>query len=701
MKKQLIIFLLIAIVMQNQAQVLKTSSRIENPFFKEWATPYQTPPFSKIKPEHYYPGFEFAIKEARKDLETIKNNPETPTFENTIVALDRAGAMLNRIAGVFFNILECDATPEMEKIAGQVQPMVTSYSNSVYLDTALFKRVEYVYTHEFGKLEGAQKMLLKNTYDAFINHGANLPDEMKQVFNDVSIRLSNLSLSFSQNALAATNAYTMHITKKKDLAGIPEADLNIAAQKAKDKGLTGWIFDLSYPSTSAILTYADNRELREEIFMHSCCKAFKGEFDNSQNIIDILTCRYQLSQLMGYKNYAEYALHDRMAENIENVYNLLNELKEYSYPAAQKEMASLTEFAHSLGFQGELQRWDYAYYAEKQQKSLFNLSTEELKPYFKLENVIDGVFNLASTLYQLKFVPNKSIDVYHPDVTVYEVYRENKLMAILYLDFHPRATKRSGAWMTSFREQYIDQSGNDVRPLVSLVMNFTPSTDDHPSLLTFDEVTTFLHEFGHALNGMLSEVPYQSISGANSPRDFVELPSQLNENWATETAFLNTFAKHYQTGENIPASYIEQLKNMRRYMAGYSSTRQLSFGYLDMMWHTTPPEEITDIYSMERKVFDELEVMPVVTSACMSPSFSHIFAGGYAAGYYGYKWAEMLEADAFTRFQEEGVMNTKVANQYRENILSRGGSIPAMEMFMNFVGHKPSPDALLKRDGLK
>ena len=687
--------------MQSQAQEHKFSAKTTNPFFVEWETPYQTPPFSKIKPEHYYPAFEFAIQEAKKDLQAIKNNPETPNFENTIVAMDRAGEKLNRVAGVFFNILECDATPEMEEIANRVQPLVTQYSNSIYLDTALFERVDYVYKHEFNQLTGEKRMLLKNAYDAFINHGANLSPEQKKVFNDVSIRLSNLSLAFSQNALAATNAYKMHITKKKDLEGLPESELSIAAQKAKDNNLTGWLFDLSYPSSSAILTYADNRELRKEMFMHSCCKAFKDDFDNSQNIIDILTCRHQLAQLMGYNNYAEYALHDRMAENVENVYKLLDELREYSYPAAQKEIASLTEFAHSLGFKGELQRWDYAYYAEKQQKALFNLSTEDLKPYFKLESVIDGVFNLASYLYQLKFVPNHDIDVYHPDVTVYEVYRRDKLMANLYLDFHPRATKRSGAWMTSFREQYIDQNGKDVRPLVSLVMNFTPSTEEHPSLLTFDEVTTFLHEFGHALNGMLSEVPYQSISGANSPRDFVELPSQMNENWATEGEFLNTFAMDYRTGDMIPSTYIEQLKKMSRYMAGYSSTRQLSFGYLDMMWHTTPPEKITDIYKMERLVFDPLEVMPIVSNACMSPSFSHIFAGGYAAGYYGYKWAEVLEADAFTRFQKEGVMNTKVANEYRENILSRGGSIPAKDMFFNFVGHEPNPDALLIREGLK
>lgn len=701
MKKTLTLILLTLTIMQTEAQHKISPNDSKNPFFKEWETPYQTPPFSRIRPEHYYPGFEFAIQEAKRDINIIRTNPDKPTFANTIVALDRAGAYLNRIAGVFFNILECDATPEMQEIANRVQPLVTNYSNSVSLDTILFKRVQYVYEHELDKLSGADKMLLQKTYDGFVNNGANLPAELKSVFNDVSVRLSNLTLEYGQNALAATNDYKMHVEKKKDLAGLPESELAIAEQKAKSAGMTGYLFDLSAPSVSAIMTYADNRELRKEMFLHSCCKAYKGKFDNSQNIRDILSCRHQIAQLIGYSNYASYSLHDRMAGNVETVYNLLNELEKYSLPAAQKEIESLTAYAHSLGLKGELERWDIAYYAEKQQKALFNLSTEELKPYFKLENVIDGVFNLASTLYGLKFTPTTKIDVYHPDVKVYEVYRGQQLMSILYLDFHPRATKRSGAWMTSFREQYVDNNGHDVRPLVSLVMNFTPSTKDQPSLLTFDELTTFLHEFGHALNGMLSEVPYQSLSGTNSQHDFVELPSQLNENWATEPKFLNTFAKHYKTGEEIPEAYIEQLKNMRKYMAGYYSSRQLSFGYLDMMWHTTPPEEIGDIRQMERSVFDKFEMLPVVPNACMSTSFSHIFAGGYAAGYYGYKWAEMLEADAFTRFEEEGVMNNIVAEEYRKAILSKGGSMPAMEMFKEFVGREPSPDALLRRDGLK
>lgn len=674
--------------------------RNENPFVLNWDTPHQTPPFDKIKPEHYVPAFEFGIEQAKADIENIKDNLEAPTFQNTVAALDRAGLVLNRVAGVFFNLIECDSTPIMQEIANKVQPMVTQYANGVYLDPVLFNRVKQVYEHESEHLQGADKMLLERTYNAFLDNGANLPPEQKSQFNEISIELSNLTLTFGNNALAATNSWQMHITDKEELKGLPENELAIAAQRAEEKGEKGYVFDLSAPAVGAILKYADNRELRKEMFMHSCNKAYDGEFDNCENIRKILACREKLAQLLGYDNYAQYALHDRMAADCDHVYHLLDRLREASLPVAHRELDSLTTYAHTQGFEGELQRWDLQYYTEKQQQALFQLSTEDLKPYFKLENVIDGVFKLAEHLYDLRFKTASHIAVYHPDVQVYEVYRHEQFMAVLYLDFHPRSTKRSGAWMTSFREQYVDGQGQDVRPLVSLVMNFTPSTTEHPSLLSFGEVTTFLHEFGHALNGMLSEVPYQTISGTNSPRDFVELPSQLNENWATEPEFLQTFARHYQTGEMIPEKYVEQLKKMRQFMAGYACVRQLSFGYLDMMYHTTPSVEIQDIHAKEREVFDPLDVLPVVPEACMSPSFGHIFAGGYAAGYYGYKWAEMLEADAFSMFQEEGVMNRNTAARYLQCILSKGGSVPAMEMFKNFRGREPEIDALLRRDGL-
>lgn len=703
MKKIIATLFLFLIIMTNQAQIkLQTAPPFDaqNPLLQKWDTPYQTPPFKRIKPEHYVPAFKAAIFEAKKDIAAIKRTPEA-NFKNTIVALDRAGALVTRASGIFFNLLECDATQEMQDIATQVQPMLTEYSNSIYLDTALFNRVKYVYEHEYRKLKGADQMLLKKTYDAFLDNGAKLNANDKKLFNDFSVELSNLTLVFGQNALAATNSYQMHIKSKKELAGLPDNELAIAAQRAKEKGLTGYLFDLSHPSVNAILTYADNRELRKEMYMHNCNKAFGGEYDNGPIIKKILTCREKLALLLGYPNYAEYALHNRMAENSKQVYNLLDQLRDAALPAAKRELESLSEFARNNGLNDELQRWDFAYYSEKQKNELYKLSTETLKPYFQLDNVIKGVFQLASELYDLRFEPALDVDVYHPEVTAYYVYRDDQFMAVLYLDFHPRATKRSGAWMTNFREQYYDADGTDVRPLVSLVMNFTPASDGQPSLLSFSEVTTFLHEFGHALNGMLSEVPYASISGTNSPRDFVELPSQLNENWATEPEFLQTFAFHYKTGEAIPEEYIERLKKMRQYLAGYSCLRQLSFGYLDMMYHTTPARDMKDIQAKELSVFKPLDVMPTVPQACMSTSFSHIFAGGYAAGYYGYKWAEMLEADAFSVFQENGVMDRETANRYVETILSKGGSEDAMEMFIRFRGRKPEVKALLSRDGLK
>ncbi len=638
---------------------------------------------------------------AQTDIRHIKENPEKPTFANTIVALDQAGEMLNRVCGLFFNLLECDSTEEMQEIALSVQPMLTEYANSIYLDETLFERVKMVYNQEIETLTGVAHSLLLETYIGFIDHGANLNSEGKAQFQALTLRLSNLTLTFGQNVLAATNAWHMHIEEANALQGLPEGELEIAAHKAADKQLKGYLFDLSFPSKNAILTYADNRSLREEMYRHSCNIAYGGTFDNCPVILEILQCREQIAHLLGYPDYAEYALHNRMAHDKTHVYHLLDELATYSIPAAQREMQSLQAYASTLGFEGPIERWDYAYYAEKQKEHLFQLSTEALKPYLKLENVIEGIFSLAANLYGLRFEQNTDLDVYHQDVTVYEVFRGEQFMAVLYLDFHPRATKRSGAWMTAFREQYVDATGHDVRPLISLVMNFTPSTAHRPSLLTFNELTTFLHEFGHALNGILSQVPYATLSGTNSQRDFVELPSQLNENWATEYEFLQTFARHYETGEVMPEEYLSQLKKMRQYMAGYASTRQLSFGYLDMMWHTCPTKEIHDIRQTEHDLFARFDTMPSVNESCMSTSFTHIFSGGYAAGYYGYKWAEMLEADLFSVFQKEGIMNRSVADRYVQTILSQGGSKPAMEMFVDFMGREPKIEALLERDGLK
>ena len=674
-----------------------------NPLLQQWSTLRQTPPFNDIKTEHYLPAFEQAITDAKQEIEQIVNQKDTPNFENTIVALDRAGEQLSTIADLFFNILECNGDDEMQATAEKVQPLLVEYENEVYQLPKLFARVKAVYDQQQADhaLQGADKILMDKTYDAFVAGGANLPEDKKLRYRELSMELANRQLDFGQRSLKATYAWYLHLEKDSPrMAGIPENARAIAAKKAAEKGLEGYIFDLSAPDVNTVLTYADDRTLREEVYMHSSKKAYGGEFDNCENIKEILKCREEIAHLLGYEHYAHYALRNRMAKDLPHVYKLLDELKAAALPAAHREIEELKQFAKNQGFEDEFQRWDLSYYMEKLRQKKFNLDMEKLKVYFPLNQVIDGVFGLASTLYDLRFVPSEEIQKYHPEVLVYEVYRGDKFMAVLYLDFHPRSTKRSGAWMTEFRDQHVNANGEDVRPWVSLVMNFTPSTPEKPSLLTVDEVNTFLHEFGHALNGMLSEVKYSTLSGTHSPRDFVELPSQLNENWLTEPEFLQTFAKHYQTGELIPEKYVTQLKNLDQFMAGYLCVRQLSFGYLDMMWHTKPASEISDIRTLERAVFDTVEVLPVVPGTCMSPTFGHLFSGGYAAGYYGYKWAEMLEADAFALFKETGVMNKETAKRYLETILSKGGSVDAMEMFVNFRGREPKIDALLERDGL-
>ena len=675
-----------------------------NPLTQTWTTLRQTPPFNEIKTEHYLPAFEEAIAAAKQDIEQIVNNPAVPDFENTVVALDRAGEQLSTVADIFFNLLECIGDDEMQAVAEKVQPLLVAYENEVYQHPGLFARVKAVHDQQEADkaLQGADKILLDKTFDAFVSGGANLSETDKERFRELSMELANRQLDFGQRALKATNAWHVHIEKDSPrLAGIPESALALAAQKAADRKLDGYLFDLSAPDVNTVLTYADDRSLREEVYRQSSKKAYGGEFDNCDNIKTILKCREEIAHLLGYKHYADYALRNRMAKDLTHVYKLLDDLKAAALPVAKREIEELKQFAQKQGFNDTFQRWDLSYYMEKLKQEKFSLETEKLKVYFPLNQVIDGIFGLASTLYDLRFEKTEEIQPYHTDVQVYEVYRGEQFMAVLYLDFHPRSTKRSGAWMTEFRDQHEDANGNDVRPWVSLVMNFTPPTKEQPSLLTVNEVNTFLHEFGHALNGMLSEVKYATLSGTHSPRDFVELPSQLNENWLTEPEFLRTFARHYQTGELIPDEYVAQLKNMNRFMAGYLCVRQLSFGYLDMMWHTMSASEVDDILRLERSIFDTVEVLPVVSGACMSTSFGHLFSGGYAAGYYGYKWAEMLEADAFSLFKENGVMNRDTAQRYLETILSKGGSVDAMEMFVNFRGREPKIDALLERDGLR
>lgn len=696
--KKINLLILIFVIMANCVNAQQKNE--SNPLIQTWNTPYQTPPFDKIKCEHYMPAFKYAIEQAKKEIEIIKNNKEVPSFENTIVAMDRSGMLLENISGVFFNLLEANTSPEMQQIAQEVSPMLTEYGNDIMLDEKLFERVKYVNEHA-QNLTREQQMLLEESYRGFVNSGANLSETDKAKYRELTSQLSVLSLQYGENVLKATNSYIKNITDKSLLSGIPESQLAVAKAKAEARHLEGYVFDLSQPSVSAVLTYADNRELRKEIFMANSSKALNDSNDNQQIVKDILRLRNEVAHLLGYKNYAEYVLKERMAETCDKVMDLENELLRYSLPVAKKEMARVQEFARGLGFNETIQRWDFSYYSEKLKTHLFNVNDEMLKPYFQLEKVIDGVFGLATSLFELTFKPTTEVPVYHPDVKVYEVYRHNELMAVLYLDFHPRDSKRGGAWMTAFREQYRDEQGKDVRPLVSLVMNFTPSTPEQPSLLTFYEVTTFIHEFGHALHGMLSQVNYHALSGTSVPRDFVELPSQLLENWAEEQEFLNTFAFHYQTGEPIPDTLIQKIKDFSNFNAGYASCRQISFGLLDMMWHTTNPAEIDDIVALERKAMAPTELMPLVDGTCMSTSFSHIFAGGYAAGYYGYKWAEVLDADAFSLFKEKGVYNKQVADSYVENILSKGGSEKPMTLYVRFRGREPKVDALLERSGLK
>ena len=698
MKKHIITLIIILSAMSIYSQ--ENFEGIENnPLVKEWKTPFETPPFSEIKNEDYMPAFKYAMEKGRREIYHLKQVKQKPNFKNTIVYLENSGALLARISGVFYNMLYCNATPELQEIAQQLAPLMTEYENDISLDKQLFERIKAVYENP-GDLNSEERMLLENTYKSFVRSGANLSDNDKETYRRLTTELSTLTLKFSENVLGATNAYTKIITDKALLAGIPETALAIAHEKAAQKGSDGWLFDLSQPSYLAVLTYADNRDLRKEFYIKYNTRAYKDAFDNQQTIKMILKDRYELARLLGYENYAEYALENRMAEKVSRVYDLEDELLKYSLPAMEKEIAELTDYAHSIGFEGKIERWDFAYYSNKHKSSLYDVNDEMLKPYFKLENVIDGVFGLAENLFGLKFVSNSEIDIYHKDVKVYEVYRQGKFMAVLYLDFYPRDTKKDGAWMTSFRDQKKTANG-EVRPLVSLVMNFTPSTEDKPSLLTFDEVKTFMHEFGHATHAMMSDVTYSSLSGTSVPRDFVELPSQLLENWATEKEFLDKFAFHYETGATIPDTLIEKVRKADNYHAGYASCRQISFGLLDMMWHTTAPDKIKNVLKSERSVFDKLEVMPIVKGTCMSTSFSHIFAGGYAAGYYGYKWAEVLEADIFARFKEKGIFNKTVADSYIKNILSKGGTAKPMELYINFLGREPKTDALLKRSGLK
>ena len=673
-----------------------------NPLLAESTAPFGAPQFDQIKDEHYLPAFEQAIAEAKADIDAIVANPEEPTFENTIEAMEYAGESFSKVAGIFFNVMEANTNDTLQEIAEKVSPMLTEYSMYVSLNNDLFQRVKAVYEKkdELG-LAQDQMTLLENSYKDFVRGGANLSDEDKTLYSKWSEELSLTTLQFSKNVLAATNAYTLNIKDEADLAGLPEFVKVMGAETAAEKGHEGWTFTLDYPSYSPFLKYSTNRELRKQIWMAYNTRAIGGEFDNTEIVKKIVDLRIKIANILGYETYADYALEERMAKNKQTVNNFIMQLLEPSLEFAKKDVADVYAYAKKNGFEdSQLQPWDFTYWSERYQEAEYSLNTEALKPYFQLESCIDAVFGLANTLYGITFQELDNVPVYHEDVKVYEVKdHDGRHLALFYADFFPRASKRGGAWMTDFRGQSI-KNGVEYRPFVSIVCNFTKPTADAPSLITHDEFTTFLHEFGHALHGILAEGRYPSLTGTSVSRDFVELPSQIMENWAFEPDYLNSFAKHYQTGEAIPAELIEKIVAAKNYLAGYAQVRQLHFALLDMSWHTLTEVPQISTVEFETAALAPYNVMPVAEGAAFSGSFSHIFSGGYSAGYYSYKWAEVLEADAFSRFKEEGIFNTDVADSFRKNILSAGGAQDEAEIYRNFRGHDPQPQALMEKLGL-
>ena len=671
-----------------------------NPLLVEWETPHATPPFSKIELKYYEPAFDAAIACSRAEIEAIVNNPAKPTFGNTIVALERQGALLNRISGVFYNLLSSNTSEEMQRIAAEVQPRLTALQNDIALNPELFARVKAVYEHPGWCLSKEDKVLLEKTYKSFARNGAALSDADKELYRQYSTELAGLTLKFDQNELAATNAFELNITDPKAVAELPEFVREGMAAEAKARGQKGWTVTLHAPSYVPFLTYSSNRELKEKLWRAYNSRALGGEYDNREVLKQIANLRLKIANLLGYETYADYVLEERMAENTPTVNAFLKELLDATKSYADQDYATLSAYAASQGLEGQLMPWDWAYYSEKYKNEKYALSDEMVKPYFKLENVKKGVFLLANKLYGLNFTPNGQIEVYHPDVTAYDVTDEQgNFLVVLYLDFFPRASKNSGAWMTEYRGTKV-VDGKETRPLVSLVMNFTKPTETKPSLLTFDEVETFLHEFGHALHGMLGKGTYESLTGTNVYRDFVELPSQIMENWATEKEFLDLWAAHYETGEPMPAELVERIVAAQNYLAAYANVRQLSFGMTDMAWHTLKQPYEGDVEQFEVKAMAPTQVLPVVEGTAMSSAFGHIFAGGYAAGYYGYKWAEVLEADAFSLFKEKGIFNREVSDSFRENILSKGGTEHPMTLYVKFRGHKPETRALIEKMGL-
>ena len=672
---------------------------LSNPLLAPWETPYATPPFSKIELKHYEPAFDAAIACSRAEVAAIVDNPKKPTFVNTIVALEQSGSLLSRIEGIFFNMLGAETSDQLQEISLRVQPKLTELENDISLNEKLFERVKAVYEHP-GRLSQEERMLLEKTYKHFARNGAALSPEKKELYRQYTTELSALTLKFGQNSLAATNAFTLHITDPKVVAELPGFVREGMAAEAASRGEKGWTVTLQYPSYLPFMTYSTNRELKEKLWRARSSECLGGKFDNTELIRKIVNTRLKIANLLGYKCYADYVLEERMAGDTKTVESFLNDLLVQTKSWADADYRTVSEYAASKGLEGELMPWDWPYYSTKYKDEKYALNDELVKPYFELEHVKKGVFLLANKLYGLNFTPNTKIDVYHPDVTAYDVTdRDGRFLAVLYLDFFPRASKTAGAWMTEFRGTKI-VDGKETRPLVSLVMNFTKPTATTPSLLTFDEFNTFLHEFGHSLHGMLGKGHYESLTGTNVYRDFVELPSQIMENWATEKEYLDLWAVHYQTGEKIPAEIVDRIVAAQNYLAAYLHVRQLSFGFIDMAWHTLTEPFEGNVEQFEVRAMAPTQVLPVVEGTATSPSFGHIFSGGYAAGYYGYKWAEVLDADAFSLFKEKGIFNEEVATSFRKNILEKGGTEHPMDLYVRFRGHKPDSRALIERMGL-
>ncbi len=681
---------------------LHTMAKSENIFLSEFKTTNGAIPFDKITNSDFEPAILQGIEEQKQQINAIVNQRSVPNFENTILALEQSGKTLSRVLGVFYPYISANSNDELMEISTKLSPVLTAHSTSISLNEKLWERVKFVYDNaDKLNLDSEDRMLLEETYISFVRSGANLQGEAREKYRQLNNDISMLTLKFGQNVLKELNTYEIWL-EKEDLAGLPESSIEAARTAAKEKGKDGYLITLAAPSYRPFMQYSSRRDLREKLYKMYNSRNTSGEFSNIEIMSQIADKRRQLANIFGYKTFAEYKLSHTMAQNSQNVYNLLNNLRDAYLPAQKNEMKELEKFASTLeGKKVKIEAWDYSYYFNKLKDNKFDLNDEILRPYFELNNVIDGVFGLATKLYGIKFIENHDAQVFNPEVQAFNVIdADGTYLGMIYTDFFPRASKRSGAWMTGFRDQYIDDKGSDVRPLVSITMNFTKPTGSKPSLLTFDEVETFLHEFGHALHGLLSKVKYASLSGTAVYRDFVELPSQFNENYLIEKEFLDSFAKHYETGEAMPQELVDKIIASAQFGAAYACIRQLGFGYLDMAWHTIT-EPVTDAFAFELNAMKEVQPFSVVEGCLLAPQFSHIFSGGYAAGYYSYKWAEVLEADAFAKFKEDGIFNQETAKSFRDNVLSKGGTEHPMELYKKFRGSEPNIDALLARDGVK